>query len=403
MILNVNTIPKTSVIPKFTYTGQYEIVDYNNNPITKSKEEWKIRFLTSGELIFESLKGAENGIDVFLVGSGSEGYFGSSQQLAAGKGGLGGEVITRNSVKIENKTIYNIQIGQGGGMNGFTQAFGFIAKGANLNSNHSTSYNGANGANGSREFGDSDFYYGGGGGDGALTNQRSGSYGTAGTGGLGGGGNGGGGINNTSLNGHPALANSGGGGGGGGSILRPSNIVSYEGGSGGTGGSGIVIIRNIRTEPLWEDAPFYGTVNATDSLNVRNIPSSTASGTKVSGTLAYQRKVKIHDLSLDSDTSKTNIWGKIEEADVSGWSDMQYLSVSAEGIINKKQGVTVYSAATTDLSFSTIVGVLPLNTLIKTEFFMKGGGLIWVKISASYNGATYSGYVLREDINFSGN
>jgi hypothetical protein len=61
---------------------------------------------------------------------------------------------------------------------------------------------------------------------------------------------------------------------------------------------------------------FTGTVNASGSLNVRNIPSSTASGTKVNGKLAYQRQVAVYDLSLSQGTNETIIWAKINEKDV---------------------------------------------------------------------------------------
>lgn len=69
-----------STIPAFTYTGDYEIVDDNDNPITTSSGNWKIRFLTSGTLKITDLRGAENGIDVFLAGGGGGGG-------AAGAGG----------------------------------------------------------------------------------------------------------------------------------------------------------------------------------------------------------------------------------------------------------------------------------------------------------------------------
>lgn len=62
-----------STIPEFTYTGDYEIVNDSDEPITVSQDNWKIRFLTSGMLTFTNLNGAENGIDVFLVGGGGNG------------------------------------------------------------------------------------------------------------------------------------------------------------------------------------------------------------------------------------------------------------------------------------------------------------------------------------------
>lgn len=62
-----------NTIPEFTYTGDYEIVNDSDEPITVSQGNWKIRFLTSGTLTFTNLNGAEGGIDVFLVGGGGAG------------------------------------------------------------------------------------------------------------------------------------------------------------------------------------------------------------------------------------------------------------------------------------------------------------------------------------------
>ena len=50
-------------LPEFTYTGQYEKFQVD-------KKNWKIRFLTSGTLVFPKRVPA---IDVFLVGGGGGG------------------------------------------------------------------------------------------------------------------------------------------------------------------------------------------------------------------------------------------------------------------------------------------------------------------------------------------
>lgn len=423
MILNINTKPNSSGVPVFTYTGKYEIVDDNNNTLTDLKaKNWKIRFLTSGELTFTNLKGAKKGIDVFLVGGGGKGGNGGNQSSSGGTGGGGGGggyVI--NDFFCPSISKYTITIG---GSAANTTAFGFTAKCGNNGGNgtmsgtsggaggtgsgkggtgghrYQSGVNGGKGGNGIYEFEEAGaLQYGGGGGGGAgawfysADDGYHSAYGTGGSGGSRGGGAGG------TQKGSAGTANTGGGGGGGGWNGQSYNDTHL----GGAGGSGIVIIRNTRadlTELLWEDTPFSGTVNATDSLNVRNIPSSTASGTKVNGTLAYQRKVKIHDLSLDTDSSQTVIWAKIQESDVSGWCNSNYLTINAQGIINKKEGTTVYSSASAS---GTVITTLPFNTILTASSFVKGDNQVWTKISSTYNGTTYNGYVLREHINFSGN
>ena len=412
MILNVNTKPNSSGVPVFTYTGNYEIVDDNNNTLTDlNAKNWRVRFLTSGELTITNLKGANNGIDVFLVGGGGGGaqnIAGSSKSSGCGGGG-GGQTKMFSNILLNKNTEYTITIGAGSkdGYNvsgGQSSAFGYIAEGGS-SANPGSDYGGGNGGkgsyymssggNGTKEFGIGPSYYGGGGGGGAQWSNTA-SY-TPGAGGLGGGGAGGKEYAGTSYSvqsGQHGVVNTGGGGGGAGGKKYDSPVLY-----GGTGGSGIVIIRNIRTEPLWEDAPFYGTVNNSTGLNVRNIPSSTASGTKVNGTLTHNQKVKIYDLSLDSDSSQTSIWGKIQESSFSGWSILTYLTISAKGIINKKYGVTIYSTASTE---GAVVTTLPLNTILTVTEFVNGNNLIWAKITATYNGTSYNGYVLREHINFSG-
>ena len=44
LVISFNTLPE------FTYTGDYEIVNDADEPITASQDNWKIRFLTSGTL-----------------------------------------------------------------------------------------------------------------------------------------------------------------------------------------------------------------------------------------------------------------------------------------------------------------------------------------------------------------
>lgn len=252
-----------NTIPEFTYTGDYEIVNDSDEPITVSQGNWKIRFLTSGTLTFTNLNGAEGGIDVFLVGGGASG---------GGRGGGGGGYTrTQKSVSVNVGIQYPIIVGAGGlapttsdkvppNAGGATSAFGLTANGGDTSTNGDyPSSGGSGGGSGNvggagysggsdgssgggdvggsgqgtttREFGESTgkLYAGGGGGGAATTNETS-------SGGAGGGGDGGGaGANPRPKNGG---ANTGGGGGGIGNLYSSATYAS--------GGSGIVIIRNAR-------------------------------------------------------------------------------------------------------------------------------------------------------------
>ena len=246
-----------NMIPEFTYTGNYEILNDDNIGITHSNGNWKIRFLTSGTLNFTSLNGATNGIDVFLVGGGGGGNIRG--------GGGGGYTTTSKNLKIATNVNYSIVIGSGGNVRstgGNSSIFDKSAAGGKSGNNPAgaggsggggRSDNGGNGGDGgsdgsngkdsygkggtgqgitTREFGESTGrLYAGGGGGGA-----SGS-GNGGAGGEGGGGHGGGedpyentSVETTSTSGKPNT----GGGGGAGLTER-------------AGGSGIVVIRNARS------------------------------------------------------------------------------------------------------------------------------------------------------------
>lgn len=254
-----------NAIPEFTYTGDFEIVSDDDQPITVSQDNWKIRFLTSGVLTFTSLNGAEGGIDVFLVGGGGSGgqwCDGGSD----GGGGGGGYTKTSKGVLVEINTPYDIVVGAGGtrqtGENkvghagGASSAFSITANGGkggkawddeedakgygaggsgggsgNTDSNigGAGGHDGSNGGAGywsagigqsttTREFGDSTGTLYSGGGAGSRNNSTA----------AGGGGK----------TGSDGAVNTGGGGGGGWNDSREVNA--------GAGGSGIVIIRNAR-------------------------------------------------------------------------------------------------------------------------------------------------------------
>ena len=233
-----------NAIPEFTYTGSYEIVDDNGKPITQSTENWKIRFLTSGTLTFKELRGAESGIDVFLVGGGgsggngvwSEGYV---QDGRRGGGGGSGYTATYKNVSVSIGSGYTISIGAGGGSasgsaglkGGNTTAFGKTASGGEGTKGDGTGKYGGNGGSGggneNYDGGSNGANGGGNGGTGQGTTTRefgaaSGTlYATGGSG----------------KSFHNGGANTGDGGSGG---------MYSETVKGGKGGSGIVIIRNAR-------------------------------------------------------------------------------------------------------------------------------------------------------------
>ena len=228
-----------NTIPEFTYTGDYEIVNDSDEPITVSQDNWKIRFLTSGTLTFTNLNGAENGIDVFLVGGGGDGgprqWNPDSNIYQHGAGGGSGYTTTEKGVTLTTGAEYQIEIGAA---TGSTSAFSLSASGGNNAGTVSRGWqDGGNGASGGGATN------GVGGADGS--NGTAPNFGTAGTGqgtttrefgeengrlyATGGNGSG-----TTTL----AEANSGNGADG-----RDAGDASA---SGNPGASGIVVIRNAR-------------------------------------------------------------------------------------------------------------------------------------------------------------
>ena len=238
-----NIVISFNVIPEFTYTGDFEVVNDSDEPITTSQDNWKIRFLTSGTLTFTDLNGAENGIDVFLVGGGG-GAAGDVTGNYAGGGGGGGYTTTQKGIPVEIGTTYSVSIGSGGsggyrsGSTGGNTSFANIsASGGKGGSKHGgdggsgggsggSGYTGGlGGTNGSDGGSDSSGYNGGKGqgtttgefGDSSATKYSNGGHGLSRGGSAGG--------NNT---------------GNGGSAAGIGSSSGYN------GGSGIVIIRNAR-------------------------------------------------------------------------------------------------------------------------------------------------------------
>ena len=235
--------------PAITYTGTYEIVDGDNY-------DWKIRFLTSGTLTFDSPVSV---LDVFLVGGGGAGS--QADSGAGSSGGGGGYTTTVKNIKVENNVLYEIVVGDGGqgssadgkASTAFNQsaAGGFGAKTRHAGGNGGSgggvkgrigASDGANAETYKTTSGSTTYTWKGGTGQGTTTREFGEIGGTLYSGGGGGntkaGGAGGGGQGGTDshLAGYDGTINTGGGGGGG---QRGSKL-----GAGGKGGSGIVIIRN---------------------------------------------------------------------------------------------------------------------------------------------------------------
>ena len=235
-----------NAIPEFTYTGDFEIVSDDDQPITVSQDNFKIRFLTSGTLIFKSLNGAEGGIDIFLVGGGAAGNY---SWRGAGGGG-GGYTHTALAVHVQVGVEYEIVIGAGGigekkaggKAGGVTSAFGITANGGDA-----LASNGTYGGNG-----------GSGGGSGKLDADKDGAYASAGVGGTDGAsgtgtypGTGQGTTTREFGESGGTLYASGGDGAQSSPAAEAANTGNGgDGGAGnnasGSGGSGIVIIRNAR-------------------------------------------------------------------------------------------------------------------------------------------------------------
>lgn len=238
------------ITPEFAYTGDYEIVDDSDNPISDFaswKNNWKIRFLTSGTLTFTKLNGWNGQLDVFLVGGGGAGgngvwANGYVQPDQRGGGAGAGYTMTKTGVSVTINTPYSINIGAGaaapwtdpkenGSAGGDTSAFSFTAKGGGAPQGGS----GANGGSGGGNSGHEGATDGGGGtnagaGQGTTTREFGEStgklYATGGSG----------------VSKKNGQANTGDGGSGGKyTETQPGNTAS-----GGSGGSGIVIVRNAR-------------------------------------------------------------------------------------------------------------------------------------------------------------
>ena len=254
-------------MPSFKYTGKFQVVKDNDSAISQVLNNttftgtdyehtgnWKVRFLTTGDLTVYSLGNATSGSDFFIVGggmNGKDGYKGSDCQGAygggtcygGGAGGAGGQCVTKSIQTVPTESAQRITIG--GSQTDSSIKINGTTYSATAGGGAAGGYGwygpntGGAGATGCKEFGTGKYYAGGGGGSGGSYSS-SGFPGYGGAGGSNGGGQGG--FSEVEVcggAGYDAEPNTGGGGGGGGS--SPCGNTS-----GGKGGSGIVIWRNKR-------------------------------------------------------------------------------------------------------------------------------------------------------------
>lgn len=228
------------VIPDFSYTGEYQLVNEDGG-------NWRLYLITSGTFT----PNVDMLVDMCLFGGGQAGRKGTTANVSS-LGGRPGETSTQHGVVLQKGISYVVTIGAGGSLN--------AAIGGDTSFNNLYTVNGGsfdyNPGSAQPEFGDSNITQGGLGGNGGAPGGKgyngescgstafpepggngaaiessgtSGSRGAEGgssnTNGTGGGGGGGGGF--------------GAGGGAGGSGYSTT-------GNGGAGAPGVVILRNAR-------------------------------------------------------------------------------------------------------------------------------------------------------------
>ncbi len=266
MILNMVGGGVDAGLPKFTYTGSYQLVDDGKS---NGRQNWRLKLLTSGTLKFSRLGSGAAGAQVFLVGAGGGGSSANANERSGGGGG--GYTATFDATLPLNQGL-TVTIGAGSaGARGGTSSLVCSAAAINLSAaggypgvsngaggNGGSGGGGSNNANGSAGPGGSDGAGGaiGSGGDAKNGGQGQGvttrEFGEA-SGALYAGG-GGGGFGNSAAG---RAGGSGGGGTGGGwsTPFSTNGVVNTGGGAGGNGhatgavaagGSGIIIIRNRR-------------------------------------------------------------------------------------------------------------------------------------------------------------
>lgn len=253
MIFNIGGVrPKepepdvSTIMPEFTYTGSSRLI--NDGKSSDGTQNWRIKFLTSGRLVFTK---AVEALTVFLVGGGGSGG-------GQGGGGGGGGYTHTANVTISAGAEYDIVVGEGGVLSdgGASSAFGFRAEGGKIGGPFPRGYGGDGGSGGGGEFG----YGGANGADGetvtAYDETNAGGkgqwYTTREFGELNGTLYAGGGAG--TVHSDDTIASGGAGGGGSTGQSGKENTGGGGGaemadgtGENGSGGSGIVVLRNRRT------------------------------------------------------------------------------------------------------------------------------------------------------------
>lgn len=118
MIFNMGSTPDlASMMPTFTYTGTYELIDDGK---VSNKQNWRLKLKTSGVLTFQRIGTA---VDIFGVGGGGGGCL---------SGGGGGYTETVSNKTLTMGQSYTVTIGAGGGVGntsgarGGTSSFGSL-------------------------------------------------------------------------------------------------------------------------------------------------------------------------------------------------------------------------------------------------------------------------------------
>lgn len=271
-------------LPEFDYDGVYQLIDDGYG-------DWRIKFLTSGVIIFTKLGSGAKCIDVFLVGGGGGcgNANGVSDYLGAGGGGY---TKTTRQITIQEGVKYRIEIGAGGTKpnasntqtrGGTTSAFNTYVEGWYSGKSVSGGDGGSGGASTNGTTGGTD---GGDGSVGKMGGQAGKGQGTT-----------------TREFGEASgdLYASGGywdsrdgadntGNGGGGVYLNSKTS---------TGGSGIVVIRNVRKELKITQQP----TDVTVSENGEAVFTVKAEGTE----LSYQWQFQ--PASITTEWSNTSVTG----------------------------------------------------------------------------------------------
>lgn len=244
MIFNINSYTGnpdwSDSPPEFEYTGNY-------NWIYTGGKDWDLHLLSSGMLTFTKLNNAANGIEVFIAGGGGGGG------PSADNGGGGGGYTQNGTVdNLEIDTIYPCTVGEGGSpglAGGNTSIFGMIAEGGKSTTTRAGGSGGSGGGASSRNTSAPNKKGGSDGGNGAMSSGGQGGTGQ--------------GTSTRPFYDQSYLPYCGGGGGGdelyayqdgaggqlGGGNGRTDGTPNTGGGGGvlNSGGSGIVMIRNKRT------------------------------------------------------------------------------------------------------------------------------------------------------------